>query len=604
MPTTRHKQIDLSLQSHASRKRRKYPTPTVVLVAVSVPVLLGIIAISIFVVMPRVHSHAAGAANPNVNCTLVVPANPLSAKGLATPYQLTATDAALGPCNENNPNQSAFVQAVIYNPANGDLRSYSPLVIDQGTQPALPTVVPQFPDKAIVGLWFGFNGTNLLLQGAKANTLRQSGCVNGLGQSLFTQFAYCNAPNFFAAVNKGIANGQVRIPRLGIAKDGLPCPTSRDFSLIDQDQSDNVQTAYLANADGQIAQFSTTNQNTLPGATLLANPSDNKLLTSFVDPTLGCQAWQIPDLTNKNAPISTLATDEIQAQARQRNPIALVPLTDPMTVVTDAAGNATQSLVKTDLYRRGVDQTLASSNDQASGTTYCRNFLNVGISRLKLDEPMTMNGQTPNAAMATNLFTFLAMRANQSWTNLTCQNLLNIANPVTLTMDPNGVVTGATINTMPGAATPTPTTAAPGATPTPTTTTATPMPGVTPTPTTGSGTGGTPQLTTGTAHITMDIVDGLALIAWNLTYANHASQQINVSVVQNSCSGSAVFNLPAATDTNSQSQSFGVITGLQGQQILPTNWFLAIIDPTAGGIVGCSPITTNGTTGTAMLSHQ
>lgn len=36
---------------------------------------------------------------------------------------------------------------------------------------------------------------------------------------------------------------------------------------------------------------------------------------------------------------------------------------------------------------------------------------------------MTVNGPTPNAAMATNLFNFLATHANQSWTNLTSQAL-------------------------------------------------------------------------------------------------------------------------------------------------------------------------------------
>ncbi len=39
------------------------------------------------------------ATTDNMNCTLIVPANPLSAQGLATPYQLTATNPANGPCN-------------------------------------------------------------------------------------------------------------------------------------------------------------------------------------------------------------------------------------------------------------------------------------------------------------------------------------------------------------------------------------------------------------------------------------------------------------------------------------------------------------------------
>src|SRR5579863_5831667 len=57
---------------------------------------------------------AAAPAVPNMNCTLIVPNNPLSAKGLATPYKLFGTDqAANGPCNEANAAQGAFVQGAI-----------------------------------------------------------------------------------------------------------------------------------------------------------------------------------------------------------------------------------------------------------------------------------------------------------------------------------------------------------------------------------------------------------------------------------------------------------------------------------------------------------
>jgi hypothetical protein len=69
--------------------------------------------------------------------TLIVPKNPLSATGLATPYQLGATDPNNGPCNETNNVQSAFVQAAIFDPANGQISVYHPLVIDAGTKPAV-----------------------------------------------------------------------------------------------------------------------------------------------------------------------------------------------------------------------------------------------------------------------------------------------------------------------------------------------------------------------------------------------------------------------------------------------------------------------------------
>src|SRR5436309_9266757 len=58
-------------------------------------------------------------ADPNPNCTLVVPANPLTAEGLVTPYQLVATDRKAGDCHESNDGQSAFVEATIIDPATG-----------------------------------------------------------------------------------------------------------------------------------------------------------------------------------------------------------------------------------------------------------------------------------------------------------------------------------------------------------------------------------------------------------------------------------------------------------------------------------------------------
>src|SRR6266568_4257032 len=71
----------------------------------------------------------------NMDCTLIVPADPLSAQGLATPYQLTTTNPANGPCNESNKAQAAFVQGAIIDPATGVISIYNPLVVDQGTQP-------------------------------------------------------------------------------------------------------------------------------------------------------------------------------------------------------------------------------------------------------------------------------------------------------------------------------------------------------------------------------------------------------------------------------------------------------------------------------------
>src|SRR6266849_1470096 len=84
-------------------------------------IILALIAIMVLVV-PRVSSHAA--ANVNGDCTLIVPANPLTARGLATPYQLQATNPGNGPCNESNKAQAAFVQGAVLDTAAGAISIY------------------------------------------------------------------------------------------------------------------------------------------------------------------------------------------------------------------------------------------------------------------------------------------------------------------------------------------------------------------------------------------------------------------------------------------------------------------------------------------------
>jgi hypothetical protein len=331
---------------------------------------------------------------------------------LATPYQLVATNPADGPCNEANPAQSAFVQGVIYDPAKGTFSVYNPLVIDKGTQPAVAPTAPTLPKGAVVGLWFGFNGDTLQLQGANRTTLLFAGCVNGLGKSLFGQFAYCNAPAFFAAANRGIANGKVKVPALQTANDGKPCPTVRDFSVVDQDQSDNVTTTYLATRDGRTAQATAANARALGKPATLANGSDNRLLDAFVDPALGCTPFTAPDLTDRGRPTTSLALNELQAAAGQRDPVALVPPGDPMTLVD---GKTSQD--KANLYRAGVDQ---PPLDRRSNSTraYCRNLRTSGLARLTADRRLLRAAPSPDDG--TGLLKFLTDRLQGSLQQLGC----------------------------------------------------------------------------------------------------------------------------------------------------------------------------------------
>src|SRR5258706_3370709 len=248
------------------------------------------------------------ASAQNMDCSIIVPANPFTAEGLATPYQLTATDEGNGPCNEANPAQSAFVQAAIFDRATRQISIYNPLVVDAGTQPAVTPVIPTLPANTVVAIWFGFNGNNLTQQAPTdaPNTLADSHCVNGTHGSVFGQFSHCNAVAFFAMANHAIDGRLLHVPRRGLGNDGRACPTVRSFSIVDQDQSDNLPVTYLVTTDGSFAQHTALNAVNLTGAQKFGNPRDNGLLDRFVDPALGCTPWKAADLADPGQSVPAL----------------------------------------------------------------------------------------------------------------------------------------------------------------------------------------------------------------------------------------------------------------------------------------------------------
>jgi hypothetical protein len=381
----------------------------------------------------------------NPNCTIVVPAAPLTAAGLATPYQLLPTDTNPDDgsfvCHETNASSSAFVQAAILDPATGQISIYNPLVIDQGSIPALgiTPVVPNLPDHAVVALWFGFNG-NVLTQGGDAAVLAAANCVNGLPNNEFGQFSYCNAPAFFKAANRAIREGKLRVPRLGYANDHLPCPTVRDFYVVDQDQSDNLPVTYLVEGD-LLAQNNLANHAALNDPKVLGNPSDNGLVDRFLDPALGCTPWKVDDLADPGQKVPGLALNELQARAYQRGPIALIPAGDPMVL----DGNGDTDLAKVNAYRRGVDQPEVRFLWQADTARYCRDMLRIAPARLLLDQVALTAAKSP-VPVASNLFTFLAQRFTGSYDILGCGDLVHIDDPITVILDGGGIATDATIN--------------------------------------------------------------------------------------------------------------------------------------------------------------
>ncbi len=217
----------------------------------------------------------------------------------------------------------------------------------------------------------------------------------------------CNAVAFFSATQQAISAGTLLPPPLGTAKDGLACPTTRDFFIVDQDQSDNVVTTYLADGCGNTAQNTTANGAQFFKATILANGSDNRLLT-LVDKAIGCTPWMVPDLTG-GPNTDALVLNELQAGFAQQAPWHLFPSEDPMAAIGGEVNNqhATASTTKMNLLRASVGQ---PPNILSENARYCQNLYAIAAPRILGNHDALTAAASPAPATADNLYHFMANR--------------------------------------------------------------------------------------------------------------------------------------------------------------------------------------------------
>lgn len=369
------------------------------------------------------------------DCFLKVPDKPLGAEGLSTPYLLSGAG-----CDETSTASSVFVEAIILDPHTGVLQLYSPLVINAADpHPAVTPTVPVITHDQVVALFFGANTNSLTLTGST------HGCINGNDRTIFGQVAFCNADRFFDDVDHSLRLRKLDVPRLGNGTDGVPCPTTRSFAVVDQDQSDNVETSYLIIVlpDGKtrLAQNTAANREKYPNATVNDNGSDNALLGAFILPALGCPVWKVQDIsdTRNGTYRGSQAMNEIQANLYATAPIALIPAGDEMVQV-----DGQSSLERINAYRVQVDQPEARHLSDANTTTYCVNLIGPsGLAAIVSQRPHTRVFPSVDPAAGTNLFTFLAQRLAASYTLLDCPALLGVENPVDLVTNADGVCTGA-----------------------------------------------------------------------------------------------------------------------------------------------------------------
>jgi hypothetical protein len=224
----------------------------------------------------------------NATCGIVVPAQPLSARGLSTPYELT------GCATSSAASRGRVVQATILDPATGALSVYRPLVITAGTRPSVPPAVPRLPRNAIVTIDFGSSGMNLTPVGATPGALAQGHCISGPASG----GSSCNGAAFFQAALTLMHQGHLHVPSEGTSANmvatggrlgtGRDCPNVRNFEVAGQDQA---------------------------GA----------LVDDFIDPAFGCKPFTAPDLGNKNAPATSRALDELLAAGNEPKADAQLP---------------------------------------------------------------------------------------------------------------------------------------------------------------------------------------------------------------------------------------------------------------------------------------
>ena len=379
------------------------------------------------------------------DCLLEVPNDPLNT-GLFKPWYVSTNSNSLLPCSQTIPDSAVFVEATILDIDNGKLYVYYPLVVDNGKSIDIPIITSVLPINNIVTIYIGANSDSVtLLSSAYSSvSLDQGNCVNGIKNSIFGQVAYCNAVNFYEKVNLLIKQGLIIVPPLKNSFLGDICPTVRSFSVIDQDQSDNVLSSYILTTDMKVAQDYTIYKNKLNILKLVKNGSDNALLSNFIYKAIGCEPFMAPDLADLTILRSSSALNEIQANLNDTTnlDIAIVPSINPMCLV-----NGEENLEKTNAYRQGYNQPLLIQLNQQDNINYCNSLYQIAVQFFILHINELKDFVSPDES-GNNLLNFLCNRFVNSWNNLNCEKIINLPSPINVTLNSNGTTVSNNLDTI------------------------------------------------------------------------------------------------------------------------------------------------------------
>ncbi len=379
------------------------------------------------------------------DCILEVPDDPLNT-GLFKTWYISTKEGSDITCSQLIPQTASFVEATIFNIPTKSFYIYNPLVLDKGTTSILPILPGNITNDDIVVLHFGTNSNSLSLISQPHNCLTckpslvEANCVQGINNSNFGQFSYCNAENFFNTVNQNC-----NIPLVDKTILGDECPTVRSFTIVDQDQSDNVVTQYILTDNDIVAQDTPENRLFLESKNetlkFIQNGSDERILI-LVSNSIGCKPLTAPDFINKNILKSSLVLNELQSKFNSKD-TGLIPSNNPMVLVDNLP-----SLEKINAYRIGVNQPIITSLDEASTLPYCINMDKFALPFFYKYQSLLESAISPNDDTANNLLNFLAFRFVNSWTILNCTQLTNFSSRLIVYFDENNVVISNNLNSI------------------------------------------------------------------------------------------------------------------------------------------------------------
>jgi hypothetical protein len=282
---------------------------------------------------------------------------------------------------------------------------------------ALPTPVNFTLGDHVVGIWITSNEIGLTLTNAVG--IMNGRCVTGPSGSPFGLFAYCNADMFWNTVNSLVQQGKITLPPLGVAVDGLPCPTLLDYLIAGP--GIDVPTRYLVTNLGAVVQKTTNNMKMFNIQAELGNNGNNRLLF-MINAAIGCNNLLIRDASDPGMNSTALPLNILQGMLFTQ-PKALIPINDP-----NVQTNGQSDLVKLNIYRLALDEpqsaVIGGDNDP---TTFCRNFGQVAVSRLKSLATQLKNtvGPTPGQT----LFSYMVYRGSAIYALYNCAQLTGVPDP-------------------------------------------------------------------------------------------------------------------------------------------------------------------------------